>query len=730
MASKEATVYIVDVGQTMGEKSRHDRTRSNLDWALDYFWDKLTTTIASGRKTAMAGVIGLRTDESINEWADDDNYRNVSVLHDISQVLMPDVRRLRDKLHVSRTTKGDAIDALVIAVQKLHETCKKLQYVRTIILITDGRGSMEIDMLPEIKKKIVEDGIHLIVLGVDFDDPDYHHFKEEDKDPIKAENEVLLRTLCEDCNGTFGTMLQAHDELQMPRIKSVRPTAGYRGFLTLGNPELYDDAFTISVERYPKIMKATVPSSSAFVVRHGGASSQNFTQPQNDDSNNNNNNNSTNSLSAVRMARTYQVHDENAPGGKKDVGRDELAQGYEYGRTAVHISESDRNVTTFETLPGLDVVGFVHKDHYRRYLDLSRAYMTVSKKADEKASMALSSLIRALYELDSYAIARFVAKENSNPKLLLLVPNIEPDFECLYDVELPFAEDVRNYKFPPLDRVLTVSGKSLKVHRHLPNDDLMSAMSDYVDAMDLSHATTNDEGESIEYGALDDTYAPKLHRLQHVIRHRAIFPEADPPEARPIIHKYSHPPEDLAEKAKPALERVIKAGEVKKVPPKARGKRWNRKETSKPLSDLDVAALLAHDPARKGKRIDPKNAIPEFMQMVEAADGLEQIEDACKQLKFVIFDWIKHSVGGSAYGRAIEGVRVMRETCEEYEHPMPYHAFLTELKQKVLGGELGGDRKEMWYTVRVNKMRPILKTECAGSDYTEEMSKKLMSPHL
>ncbi|USW48217.1 Putative ku70/Ku80 beta-barrel domain, SPOC-like domain superfamily, Ku domain superfamily protein [Septoria linicola] len=723
MASKEATVYILDLGKTMGEKSR-GRLQSNLDWALEYFWDKITTTIATGRKTAMAGVIGLRTDESDNDLASDDSYQNISVLHDISQVLMPDVRRLRDKLKPSNTRRGDAIDALVIAVQKIHETCKKLQYIRKIVLITDGRGTMEVDMLPEIKKKITEDKIELVVLGVDFDDAEYG-FKEENKDPTKEENETILRTLCEDCDGIFGTMIQANDELQMPRIKSVRPTATYRGTLTLGNPEQYEDAFTINVERYPKIMKASVPSSSAFVVRHGA--SQSFAPSQNvedkiataDDG-----------LSAVRMARTYQVQDDKAPGGKKDIERDELARGYEYGRTAVHISESDRNVTTFETLPGMDVVGFVHKDQYQRYLDLSRANMVISKKADEKASMALSSFIHALYELDSYAVARFVAKENKEPKLLLLAPNIEPDFECLYDVELPFAEDVRNYKFSPLDRVLTVSGKSLKVHRNLPTDNLMQAMSDYVDKMDLSEFETNDDGESTEWAAPDDTYTPKLHRLQHVIHHRAIFPESEPPEARPIVHKYAYAPEGLISKALPALERVMKAGEVKKVPPKARGKRWNRKETPKPLSDLDVAALLAHDPGRKTKRLDPKNAVPEFKQMVETADSLDIIEEACKQLKFIIFDWIKHSVGESAYGRAVEGIRVMREMCEENEHPGPFHDFLKELKQKLLGGELGGDRKKMWYEVRVHRLKPLLSSECAGSDFTEEMSKKLMSAQL
>lgn len=66
-----------------------------------------------------------------------------------------------------------------------------------------------------------------------------------------------------------------------------------------------------------------------------------------------------NALTSVRNARTYQVLDEEAPGGKRDVSREDLAKGYEYGRTAVHISESDLNVTKLETHAGLDIIGFV-----------------------------------------------------------------------------------------------------------------------------------------------------------------------------------------------------------------------------------------------------------------------------------------------------------------------------------------------------------------------------------
>lgn len=44
MAEKEATVYIVDLGRSMGAK-KGGRDRSDLDWAMDYVWDRITTTV-------------------------------------------------------------------------------------------------------------------------------------------------------------------------------------------------------------------------------------------------------------------------------------------------------------------------------------------------------------------------------------------------------------------------------------------------------------------------------------------------------------------------------------------------------------------------------------------------------------------------------------------------------------------------------------------------------------
>lgn len=144
---------------------------------------------------------------------------------------------------------------------------------------------------------------------------------------------------------------------------------------------------------------------------------------------------------------------------------------------------------------------------YERYLNMGETCVTIAQQTNDKARLALSSLIHALHEWDSYAVARIVLKEGKDPNILLLAPSIEPNLESLIDVPLPFAEDVRAYRFPPLDRVITTSGETIKNHRNLPTDDLISAMSDYVDSMDISNYSRDDEGcvysEILEFFTID-----------------------------------------------------------------------------------------------------------------------------------------------------------------------------------------------------------------------------------
>lgn len=270
---------------------------------------------------------------------------------------MSTIRTLSDRITPSRTESGDIISAIVLAVQMIYVTCKQLKYNRRIIVVTNGRGSMDADELPGIIEKIKELGIELTILGVDFDDAEYG-YKEEGKGSTKAKNEKTLRKLTEDCDGIFGTLAQAVNELGIPRVKTTKPVVSYKGFLTLGDPENYETAMRIDVERYPYIVAAKPPPAGQFVLRSNMAPEQ-AVAGSSANPDHGANGDTVDGLSAIHNARSYQVKDEAAAGGKRDVTREDLAKGYEYGRTAVHIAESDENVTKLETKAGLSIVGFV-----------------------------------------------------------------------------------------------------------------------------------------------------------------------------------------------------------------------------------------------------------------------------------------------------------------------------------------------------------------------------------
>lgn len=125
---------------------------------------------------------------------------------------------------------------------------------------------------------------------------------------------------------------------------------------------------------------------------------------------------------------------------------------------------------------------------------MGESSITFAPTSDNTARLALSSFVHALHETDSYAVARLVLKDDKDPQIVLLAPSITVELEALVDVVLPFAEDIRIYQFPPLDKVITTKGEILTKHRNLPTDELVDAMSKYVDSMDLSTFGEDDEG--------------------------------------------------------------------------------------------------------------------------------------------------------------------------------------------------------------------------------------------
>lgn len=157
------------------------------------------------------------------------------------------------------------------------------------------------------------------------------------------------------------------------------------------------------------------------------------------------------------------------------------------------------------------------------------------------------------------------------------------------------------------------------------------------------------------------------------------------------------------------------------VPPRQKGRKRTR-EFEKPLSGLNVEELLGRE---KRVKLSAENAIPEFKQALNTTDSVEDIKNIANQLSTIIQDYIRHSMGDSGYQRAVEAIRVMKEEMLELEEPGVFNDFMRVLKKKIFAEELGGDRKEMWYKIRVTRLGLIDKRATDLSDVTEEEAKKV-----
>ena len=137
-------------------------------------------------------------------------------------------------------------------------------------------------------------------------------------------------------------MAEVVNSLEEPAVKKVRPVPSYRGLLTLGNRDKYDDAIAIDVERYPRTKRAVAQSASKYVAPQETSGNQ------------------ANAIQggSVTLQRTYKIKKD---GEDVEVEKEELEKAYLYGRTIVNISDADQNVTRLETESQLSIVGFVEQ---------------------------------------------------------------------------------------------------------------------------------------------------------------------------------------------------------------------------------------------------------------------------------------------------------------------------------------------------------------------------------
>jgi ATP-dependent DNA helicase 2 subunit 2 len=147
-------------------------------------------------------------------------------------------------------------------------------------------------------------------------------------------------------------MAEVIASIAYPRVKKVRPVPSYRGLLTIGDPDKFDDAIAIDVERYPRTKKASALSASKYVPPQESQGSTTATE-------------SAIQGGSVALQRLYKIKRGEE---EVEVEKDELDKAYLYGRTIINVSDADQSVTKLETTAELGILGFVEKSGVTNFI--------------------------------------------------------------------------------------------------------------------------------------------------------------------------------------------------------------------------------------------------------------------------------------------------------------------------------------------------------------------------
>ncbi|CUA73760.1 ATP-dependent DNA helicase II subunit 2 [Rhizoctonia solani] len=765
-------MFVVDVSPSMGTmrtvflepaEDGTERTKevTHLQWALQYVMLKVQEMIHNGRKTDQCGVILFGTEETQNVVEDahpGEGYTNIVEYIPIAQ---PTPSTLSKIAAITPSTHfGDPINGIIVAIQTQSEyLIRKPSWTRRMVLVTDGETPLEIEDWEATADKINELAINTTIIGVDFDDEDFP-FIEPDKSPRVNENfwtQFIERVE----NGQIGTCAYALHETSRPEPRPTKSAMSNNVF-RIGDPEAFPGQ---AIEIAVKTSKATALvrphpmkkfTKREVVAATQGGPSQAGSGPD-DYKHYVELKRRTDYI--VKLAESSTEEEEGDEDKEKSepqgevVEKESLVKAFKYGSTWVPCEEG--HFEGLHTRKGIEVISFIPENTYQRHFSLGEVQYIYADVGSSRAQVAFSSIVHAMFKKGFMAVVRWVNRDDSDPKMGIC--KAEPgEADYMMWVQIPFAEDVRRYWFPSLERYVSKKGEVLKEHPYIPTSDMNAAMDEWVDNMDLMDAGPKDEnGLRTEWFDLTQSFNPAVHRIKQALFHGAVVRDlkAEPvPSPHPEVTKYMEPPKRVLKRSKPALEECARLFNVKEVPPKVPRKKEQKaipvatENIEADIDDILGPAVTRSTPALSqvqpvSKRIvepekqpprKPDHSLPsptpsfaelpsafhstpkpdakpkpgrivsnarplaDFKKNIEAQGDLvsKAVEDMCA----VIPEIVDASFSTQRYGEALECMQALREVALKEDEIDAWNNFLREFKVTCKSPEFRN--KDFWSHVQ------------------------------
>ena len=400
-----------------------------------------------------------------------------------------------------------------------------------------------------------------------------------------------------------------------------------------------------------------------------------------------------------------------------------MIKAYFYGKQLVPIEKINEEVLKFTDDRCLKMLGFTDTDKVPRSQYMAGCDIVVPVENSINRT-AFSALIVAMLDTDKVMIAKWVSRKNAAPKLVVLHPYKAPKFECLYMNILPTVEDIRDYQFGSLIQ---------------STNPQQQAMDNFVDALDLDEI---EEEEGIHNDA--NTFNPTLQYFNQCVIHRIYNGEDSAlPEPNQTIQEQSHPEAETLERANQQAEELESAFDLieeNKEEARRRQRRVrlrdivlsgaNAEEEKKevlqevqPTEEQAVPEMSAEDKQRKFDfndeekvdKISSMNPVRDFDKMITDRE-VDRVEDALKQMREIILEFIRHSIQGDVYEKALDCLKAMRKACKDNDEAKVFNDFLKELKDRFSIGI----HKGFYEIIRNSKIGLITKDESFKSNVTKE----------
>lgn len=663
-APKDAIVFCLDVSPQMSVASPD--ADSPLDSSLKIIKMMLQRKIFASSKDEIALILF-----GCNETSNKLDYSNVSVFQPLSSPGFDVLERL-DEIK-SGSDQGDFMDAVIVALDLLHsETEGKKIACSRVVLFTDFSNAFSDDGLDTVLKSLCKEGeeVQLNVIAPKFSHrPQDNHAEygsdgegpslkrnrldnskkdtlvQKPKTTQQKQGEDLINSMLE--SGVDGC-IYSYDEAVLAvtgfEKRSVRP-AGWKCDLCISR-DISIPCVAYAKTKEAKLNKTWMKSLSR-----------------------------TKKPEDITTQKFHHLQDDN----QTEVAPEDVIKGRKYGKDVIPFSKDDEKMFKYQTDGKcLKILGFTHRRNVsdNNFMD-DQSHIVIPDGGDSVSAGALSAFVTALDNLTMCAIARYVYRKGSNPKLVVLFPRVKGDYCCLVMIALPYAEDLRPLEFPSI---------KAKNKQELSAEQL-SSLDSFIDKMSLCHG---DE----ELFRPKDMLNPNFQRKFQCLNHRIAQPSAPLPPSDPWIERILAPDEFLLEGTREVAGKLrdffkLEAIEIK-LPKSTGATQWKgmvQSADKDPTASIKSEEIISVDQATGNlvTVVGSVSPVRDFLTMLTKTN-LDPLatERIFEQLQQRIFEMILDPFALGIYKKVIPCLTAMREEASKRGLANCYNNFLIKLKPQLL----------------------------------------------